>query len=396
MKKILSLALTVLFVFTSFSFTAIAEGDVETQLKTELGTAPTDGKLDLIIDAPEYYTAGDDITVTVFVRNIAAENGLHVVGFTLYYDNDVLLLTNDLDEEDENALVCIKTLPDGWENFSIVENDYNPDAAEGTVVNPINDGVINASAFTAKSSKKAAITADDALVFEFTFKALTDAKGDAGIVIPHAEAEGAYNGDMGEIIYPAVGGYSIIHEAAEVKGYPATCTEDGLTDGLKCADCGKILVEQKPIPKKGHTDGEWVVTLDPTCTEAGKKELHCATCNDVIDTADIDKLGHDDGEWTTTLEPTLDTTGTAERRCTECNELLETKTLPALFMLGDVNGNGEIEKYDYIAVKRAVMHTLTLDDNQTRAANVNLKDGVEKYDYILIKRHVMKTYVIEG
>ena len=64
------------------------------------------------------------------------------------------------------------------------------------------------------------------------------------------------------------------------------------------------------------------------------------------------------------------------------------------FTLGDVNGNGEIEKYDYIAVKRAVMNTLTLDETQQKAADVNGKDGVEKYDYILIKRHVMKTYVI--
>jgi hypothetical protein len=66
------------------------------------------------------------------------------------------------------------------------------------------------------------------------------------------------------------------------------------------------------------------------------------------------------------------------------------------YVLGDVNGNGEIEKYDYIAVKRAVMNTLTLDETQQKAADVNKKDGVEKYDYILIKRHVMKTYVIEG
>ncbi|MBQ5837525.1 MAG: phosphodiester glycosidase family protein [Clostridia bacterium] len=66
------------------------------------------------------------------------------------------------------------------------------------------------------------------------------------------------------------------------------------------------------------------------------------------------------------------------------------------YMLGDVNGNGEIEKYDYIAVKRAVMGTLDLDETQQKAADVNKKDGVEKYDYILVKRHVMGTFKIEG
>ncbi|MBR5285521.1 MAG: discoidin domain-containing protein, partial [Clostridia bacterium] len=50
------------------------------------------------------------------------------------------------------------------------------------------------------------------------------------------------------------------------------------------------------------------------------------------------------------------------------------------YKLGDVNDNGEIEKYDYIAVKRAVMGTLTLDETQQKAADVNVKDGVEKYD----------------
>ncbi len=68
----------------------------------------------------------------------------------------------------------------------------------------------------------------------------------------------------------------------------------------------------------------------------------------------------------------------------------------APFSLGDVNSNGEIEKYDYILVKRAVMKTIELSGAQMLAADVNGGGSVEKYDYILIKRHVMKTYTIEG
>jgi hypothetical protein len=68
--------------------------------------------------------------------------------------------------------------------------------------------------------------------------------------------------------------------------------------------------------------------------------------------------------------------------------------LKTIIALGDVNKNGEIEKYDYIAVKRAVMGTLSLDETQEKAADVNGKAGVEKYDYILIKRHVMGTFTI--
>ena len=64
------------------------------------------------------------------------------------------------------------------------------------------------------------------------------------------------------------------------------------------------------------------------------------------------------------------------------------------FTLGDVNANGEIEKYDYILVKRAVMKTVELNNVQSLSADVNGNGEVEKYDYILIKRHVMKTYAI--
>ena len=76
------------------------------------------------------------------------------------------------------------------------------------------------------------------------------------------------------------------------------------------------------------------------------------------------------------------------------DEVEATLSSGVVFTLGDVNDNGEIEKYDYIAVKRAVMGTLALNDVQKLAADINGKDGVEKYDYILIKRHVMGTYKI--
>jgi hypothetical protein len=64
------------------------------------------------------------------------------------------------------------------------------------------------------------------------------------------------------------------------------------------------------------------------------------------------------------------------------------------YKLGDVNGNGEIDKYDYIHVKRFVLHTLSFTDVQQLAADVNIDGNVNIYDYILIKRHVMETYVI--
>jgi hypothetical protein len=64
------------------------------------------------------------------------------------------------------------------------------------------------------------------------------------------------------------------------------------------------------------------------------------------------------------------------------------------YELGDVNDNGEIEKYDYIMVKREVFGTITLNESQRKAADVNRNGDADKYDYILIKRHVFGTYTI--
>ncbi len=64
------------------------------------------------------------------------------------------------------------------------------------------------------------------------------------------------------------------------------------------------------------------------------------------------------------------------------------------YVLGDVNNDGELDKFDYIAVKRAVMGTFSLDETKTLAADVNGSGNVEKFDYILIKRHVMGTFTI--
>ena len=64
------------------------------------------------------------------------------------------------------------------------------------------------------------------------------------------------------------------------------------------------------------------------------------------------------------------------------------------YMIGDINNDGEIDKYDYIYCKRAVLKTITLSDVQTESADVNGDGNINSYDYILIKRHVLKTFVI--
>lgn len=62
---------------------------------------------------------------------------------------------------------------------------------------------------------------------------------------------------------------------------------------------------------------------------------------------------------------------------------------------GDIDGNGVINSFDYMLLKRSVLGTSVLTDQQKAAADIN-KDGVvNSFDYALLKRSVLGTYVIK-
>lgn len=98
--------------------------------------------------------------------------------------------------------------------------------------------------------------------------------------------------------------YSVVCNHTEIvdKGYAATCTKDGLTDGTHCSVCGKVLTEQKKIKAKGHSYGQWKETKAPTVEETGLKERTCSVCGKV-DKKTIDKLPPEETVPPTTEPP---------------------------------------------------------------------------------------------
>lgn len=69
------------------------------------------------------------------------------------------------------------------------------------------------------------------------------------------------------------------HTEETIPGKAATCTEDGLTEGKKCTECGAILTEQQTIAA-AHTWGEWTVTKEATVTAEGEKVRTCTVCGE--------------------------------------------------------------------------------------------------------------------
>ena len=94
------------------------------------------------------------------------------------------------------------------------------------------------------------------------------------------------------------------HTPVTVPGKPATCTETGLTEGVKCSECGAVLTAQTVIGKKAHSYGSWVREAEPSCTADGVEARYCSACG-ARDTRSVSKLGH------------VDTNG--DYRCDRCN-----------------------------------------------------------------------------
>ena len=114
------------------------------------------------------------------------------------------------------------------------------------------------------------------------------------------------------------------HTEETIHGKAATCTETGLTDGVKCSVCGTVLVAHQEIPATGHT----VVTDEgkaPTCTETGLKEgSHCSVCNEVlVAQQEIPATGH-----------TYDAVTTRNNVCTVCEyEITQAEIVEKLYAL---------------------------------------------------------------
>ena len=78
-----------------------------------------------------------------------------------------------------------------------------------------------------------------------------------------------------------------------------------------------------------HDFGEWEITLDPACEEAGTRQKTCALCGDVVE-EEIEALGHDFGEWEITKETSCAEPGSRQRVCSRCEkvEVEEIEMLP--------------------------------------------------------------------
>ena len=126
-------------------------------------------------------------------------------------------------------------------------------------------------------------------------------------------------------------GQALGHIENVINGYAATCTTDGLTDGITCSRCNEVVKMQVVIHAFGHTE---ITThgIAATCTISGKTDkIACSTCNIVLtESTTIAALGHDiiyDEGYAATCSAPGFTTG---ERCSRCDYKVTQQEIPTL------------------------------------------------------------------
>ncbi|MCF0230650.1 MAG: hypothetical protein HUJ76_13275, partial [Parasporobacterium sp.] len=76
-------------------------------------------------------------------------------------------------------------------------------------------------------------------------------------------------------------------------GFPATCLTDGVTDVIKCDECGMVLERAETIPKSPLYHN-FVIdqVIPPTCTEWGESIYKCSVCGDTEPRDYVKPTGH--------------------------------------------------------------------------------------------------------
>ena len=137
-------------------------------------------------------------------------------------------------------------------------------------------------------------------------------------------------------------------ESETIKGYEATCTSTGLSDGEKCKKCGEILVIQVVTPLKEHTE---IVdeAVQETCATIGLTEgRHCSVCGTItLEQKVISPLGHTWGNATCTEPKTCTVCGETEGNALGHRWVDATCTEPqTCSVCGETEGNALGHKWD--------------------------------------------------
>ena len=178
------------------------------------------------------------------------------------------------------------------------------------------------------------------------------------------------------------------HSLTKTEAKDPTCTEDGNSEYWTCSVCGKFFSDEDGtteiekdswiIEAKGHSLTK-TEAKDPTCTEDGNSEYWtCSVCGKFFsdengtteienDSWIIDAADHSFGDWTVTKESTCTEAGKQMRVCTVCGAV-EEASVPACACPSAELTDVPQDAWYHTAVDFMVMHELMLGVDEGRFA----------------------------
>ncbi len=154
--------------------------------------------------------------------------------------------------------------------------------------------------------------------------------GDSRVYV--AERQGAYLKIMGDggtySVNCCTASQHVRSEYFETVKEP-TCSEAGVKE-MYCTVCNAV-VDTQTIEMKAHTPSDsFHVSKKATCDEAGQQEKKCIRCGTVVETQEIPVTGHMNTRWEIALKDTCTENGIQRRVCSDCGKQLEQELIPAL------------------------------------------------------------------
>ena len=125
----------------------------------------------------------------------------------------------------------------------------------------------------------------------------------------------------------------LAHSEVWINDLAASCTTDGKRHS-ECRIC-RVILETQPITAFGHDlpdvseNGKWLTLYEASCTAQGLKKAACAYCDLVIFEA-IPISQHTESEWIIDTNPTCTTGGAQHKICLQCKSITTTQPLPML------------------------------------------------------------------
>ncbi len=244
-------------------------------------------------------------------------------------------------------------------NSTLPDNPRNPATNEGDPVPTVIDGVYNIQSINHGGSYAALWIEDD------------------GIQVPVMRCDENTH-------YASTSKYINIHARSEWSGAPT----DGITpssySSSGCFNVGKA--------SDGFKDYNKFIELILGVSNARMPDWNNNKCTSGVDfgLVIIDRSQYQQ-QLTQIFKGKVNTGAEITAKLVENTLTLQKQVFNAT---GDVNGDGDVDKFDYVLVKRSIVGNVELGDLESFATDVNKNGEADKYDYILIKRSILGTYEI--